>query len=680
MATDAQATAHQAIIDAAVKAALASINGGGTQQNDQEILRATTERVRKAVEDAAAQVALATASTEREAERLRSVAREKSLKDYIAIKTASLDAADRKAEAKAEEARTAAVRAEHEKTLMDWKATKSNEKAAPYPANLAAVSADFRATLTGDDHEMADATGHADSEQADQVTVNKRRKKCTTKGPKLGAPPLYKAQVIDTADNDVRVMASTDDIAQNILERIKKCLASGNHPHTPEAEAKRALHIASRLMKQYNVTQAEVLAHTTPEQQLQLGGCSVVSIVRNDGNLTKNVQQQIYIGELAYAMEDFFNVKFFTGTTTINYSPFTRGLNITFYGVAANTVAAANAFEMTHNLMVEWARKYSGVVGRSSYCLGICDELRRAAEQEKKEEMERAKEAEAKILAFRIQEEEAQCRAKISRLNGPDMDDSTASSIAPPRPTVDDMAEDETEEGYLERISAQTVAPTHVQATIDADRDDVLSIATYSDWSGIDDDVSMGEADDGVMIDDDNVYVKPDVEDDERIHLPSDFSASTNGFWNDLLGSSSAKQGSAKAPPYTTSSTDQDDEEICYNEEAAKLQPSAQANHTKIVDLNEQEGGDTTSEPSFANPSQLIKFIEKANQIADDQLKQMGIKISTGRTHKWKAFDQEARKGGRIDGKKIHPKVKTLKPAIAAAEGAENGADVVMSG
>ncbi|KAF2173458.1 hypothetical protein M409DRAFT_15740 [Zasmidium cellare ATCC 36951] len=80
------------------------------------------------------------------------------------------------------------------------------------------------------------------------------------------APPLYKARVIETADSySVRVHGSTEDLDENILVRMKKCLARANHPETPEAEVKAALFMASKLMTTYNVTTAEVLAHETPE-------------------------------------------------------------------------------------------------------------------------------------------------------------------------------------------------------------------------------------------------------------------------------------------------------------------------------------------------------------------------------------------------------------------------------
>lgn len=687
MATDAQAAAQQAIINAAAQAALASINGGSIEHGNCEVLRATTERVKRAAEDAAAQAAQASAAATREAERVKSVAREKSLKDYIAVKKASLDAADRKAEARAEEARLAAARIDHDRMFKEWQAAKSTESATPFPANLAMVSAEIKTALFGERHDTTGASDHAELEgdamdlvvDAFDITApyvaakmpGERRKQHITRRPKLGAPPLYKAELVESADNDVRVMASTADIAEEMLDRMKKCLAVGNHPNTSEAEAKRALHVASRLMKQYNVTQAEVLAHTTPEQQSQLGGCSVVSIRRTDGDLTKSVQQQVYIAQLAFAMDTLFGVKHFTTKTWTSREPLTKGLTVTFHGVATSTVAAATAFEMSHNLMVEWARSFKGVVGRSSYCLGDCDELRRAAEQEKQDEMERAKKAEARILAFRVQEEAAQRRAEIDRLRGPALSRSPSPSVAPMTATVDDMAEDETDECYLARVSAPPAPRASSIITISDDEDDMRSVVAYSDCSGIDDgDTQMCDADDGVLIDDDNVYVQPDIEDDEHNELPTDFSKSTQIFWSDLLKSRSVKQ-SQKASPRNDSPCD--DAHGCIDGEGALAKKNTFK--CEVVDLTGGSDIDDDPEPSFAGPSQLILWREKESQIADDVLKKMGIKLRMGRKCKWKAFDQEARASGRIDGKKIHPKVKTLKPAVAEVDEAEDRED-----
>ena len=100
--------------------------------------------------------------------------------------------------------------------------------------------------------------------------VKKPTTKRTTK--KLPAP-LYKASIKSLADTGtIKVTSSTADLDNGIIQRIKKCLDRANHPTTPEAEAKAALHLASRLMGQYNVSQAEVLAHETPSAQRQYAG------------------------------------------------------------------------------------------------------------------------------------------------------------------------------------------------------------------------------------------------------------------------------------------------------------------------------------------------------------------------------------------------------------------------
>lgn len=92
------------------------------------------------------------------------------------------------------------------------------------------------------------------------------------RGPKRPPPALYKAHIKSLADGGTaRVAFSTSDVDNTVIKRIMKCLDRANHPGTPEAEAKAALHIASRLMGQYNVSQAEVLAHESADTKMQFG-------------------------------------------------------------------------------------------------------------------------------------------------------------------------------------------------------------------------------------------------------------------------------------------------------------------------------------------------------------------------------------------------------------------------
>lgn len=126
-------------------------------------------------------------------------------------------------------------------------------------------------------------------------------------------PALYKASVKALAESStITVMGSTADIDNDLMLRMKKCIERANHSNTPEAEAKRALHHASRLMGQYNVTQAEVLAHEPPDVQRQYAGQSVVSIIRIDGDKTKPVRHVGFVDEVCKAMRLFFDCKHYS--------------------------------------------------------------------------------------------------------------------------------------------------------------------------------------------------------------------------------------------------------------------------------------------------------------------------------------------------------------------------------
>ncbi|KEF62076.1 uncharacterized protein A1O9_00048 [Exophiala aquamarina CBS 119918] len=132
-------------------------------------------------------------------------------------------------------------------------------------------------------------------------------------------------------------------------------------------------------MAQYNVTQADLLDRTTNEDDYAaLGGHSVVDITSTKGSEVK-VISQIWVHKVASAMTIFFDYR--------SYS--TRRLTSvewTFYGISANTVGAAMAFEIAHNLTLEWARGKTGKNAKHSYCLGVSRGLLKIARKEKSEE------------------------------------------------------------------------------------------------------------------------------------------------------------------------------------------------------------------------------------------------------------------------------------------------------
>jgi hypothetical protein len=103
-------------------------------------------------------------------------------------------------------------------------------------------------------------------------------------------PALYKASIKELAEIGTTSCSSVHDLDDGIIQRIKKCLDRANHPNTAEAEAKAAFHLASRLMGQHNISQAEVLAHESPDTRRQYAGLSAVSIHRVDADSLKPVR------------------------------------------------------------------------------------------------------------------------------------------------------------------------------------------------------------------------------------------------------------------------------------------------------------------------------------------------------------------------------------------------------
>ena len=201
---------------------------------------------------------------------------------------------------------------------------------------------------------------------------------------KKSAPLPQKATVISLAGVEQSRTSAISSIDHSILERIKKCLSRANHPNTAELEAKTAWHMASRLMAQHNVTQADVLAQVTNDEDLaQMGGESIVGLT-NPSNPTRVITRQ-WVRTIASAMSKLFDCStyWYEKSTSVRW---------VFYGIAANTVPAAMAFEMAHNLTLEWAKKKKGP--KYDYCMGMGDGLWRIACDEKEAEVKRAKEAE----------------------------------------------------------------------------------------------------------------------------------------------------------------------------------------------------------------------------------------------------------------------------------------------
>lgn len=172
-----------------------------------------------------------------------------------------------------------------------------------------------------------------------------------------------------------------------VVERIKKCLARGTHATANENEAKTAIRMASQIMQQHNITQAQIMEGEDDAQRLERGGLSTVNV----GPRTPYGQVifETWVADLKHAICTFFDCKAFSSQLFFS-------IKWTFYGVAEHTVSAAMAFEMTHNLIQGWAWHLHGVCARNSYCLGVAHGLENIARAEQQAAERAAKENEAK--------------------------------------------------------------------------------------------------------------------------------------------------------------------------------------------------------------------------------------------------------------------------------------------
>ena len=448
------------------------------------------------------------------------------------------------------------------------------------------------------------------------------------------APPLYHASVTQSAHEAPARLdaASLTNADEGVLARIKKCLQRAQDAGAAEQEAKAALRLASKMMKQLNITQADVYAHEEVEEQKKHGGQSTVALRRRDGDRGKRVQQAHYLNTLAYAMRVFFDCKHYTMSKSSSFET-------TFYGIAENTVAAAEAYCMVYNLMVEWARPYNGVVGKGSYCLGICKELDRTAEREKADEALRAKQRDEDELKERTRQEQAERQAQLDRLAMPSESGELASRG------------NGSGDGLLsEDPQASSVAGEQCQEDAKDGEDDT----EWPEWDGFSDSDNDAEAtgwNQPADFDDDDSENDSGFGDfnaeDIDTHIDRIVAGMSSQFDSpvDLRGLSYKSSPSASPAP-----GDQD-----LNDPSNKARNPTTPATRDSLDLEQAEESNT-----WASHMQLLRFRDAASSIADNYLKDQEIKLLKGRKRKAVQHDHEAYGDGVRDSKKIDVRMKSL--------------------
>ncbi|KXJ89108.1 hypothetical protein Micbo1qcDRAFT_165880, partial [Microdochium bolleyi] len=348
-------------------------------------------------------------------------------------------------------------------------------------------------------------------------------------------------------------------------------------------------------MGQYNVSQAEVLAHVPPDAQKQYAGQSVVSITRVDGDEDKPVRQQSYVNTLCSAMGEFFDCKYYSTAKD-------SSVDLTFYGIAENSVAAAMAFEMAYNLIAEWARSYKGVASKNSYCHGVCDQLWRDARRAKADEEAQAKKAELEAVAGRAEQEEAQVAEQVARLEPPGSD----------------------------RASTEPDSPEpQVKVEQDDDNDDANSEAS--------------DEDDGDELQD---FLLPnfEVKKDGPLDISGDLDLEIDNLVKiERQHSTEPFRGpSTSVDPGSSTQKDADDTD---NKAALALPASA---------------AKTELDRGWRSHGELVLFRDTSARIAEDYLKEKGVKLYNRKKHSTIVRDKDAYRQGEKDSSKIDVRRKRL--------------------
>ena len=370
--------------------------------------------------------------------------------------------------------------------------------------------------------------------------------------------------------------------------------------------------MATRYMQQYNVTQADLLEQATNENDYAaMGSQSVVAITRA-GEDGKRVTDQTWVSDVGSAMNTLFDTKSYSTARATS-------LEWTFYGIAANTVPAAMAFEMAHNLALEWAS--SKGKHKHSYLIGIGYGLWKIADKEKERENRRAE-------AVERQQREQNEGSKIYVPQPGDGNDEGAGGLPKGiKARVSPDPEEDTKssvmlEGYQDNDTNFKIKPEESDSE---DRHDVLSHGDDDDWGD-----TPNLTDQGYVSDDNEMKVEPTFEEEDEKSI--DF----NADFEEQLREAMPKP----APDFLMDSDDESD------------RPNTVGAQLTVNPWNTSQA--------------LVRFRQSATKVAEEYLKAQNTKLSAGRKRKRTVQDQESYRQGMEDSKKIDMKRRRIEGANAA--------------
>ncbi|KAF7296150.1 DUF2786 domain-containing protein [Mycena kentingensis (nom. inval.)] len=461
---------------------------------------------------------------------------------------------------------------------------------------------------------MSSKRKHDSDEEFTLESPKKRSRTPKTKLPKTKAEVTIRATDIspDKADSHARLAAI--DVA--VIGRIRKALALASHAGTGEQEAKAALRMASKLLDQYNVSQADIIAHETDAEKLQRAGQSVVSI-RSTVASHKPVDKFTWARTLSHAMTKFFGGKSYSTRFRLGARP---RVEFTFYGLAEQTVAAAHAFEMTYNLISTWSLHpdIKGVNVRNCYCSGVAQGLIKMASEEKKRDEQRAAKKEQALLEARAAEEAEEAKSRLNRLQDPPVKIEEDAEEHVPGADHRAKVEEVEDEDMLDRKPLNNPVPRNlgVDDAFDDDDDD-------------DDDDAPPPAVYGTA--DTDFDAADDVE--NLIDLDAEMEKSRNAERNRSL---------AMPPP-----------------------PFMPKQEEDIVPKKEED----EEESPWSSVQQLVQYREMSTAIGEEYLKKQGIKLGKGKKKPRLEFkDDRAAESfaqGKKDARKIDVRQRQIKDAEA---------------